>query len=857
MVQRRREPFPGGCLLGLLLLLANAQVGYGATLVYEFDGALPADTSLVRPTPAIDAAGALAPPNAPRFVREAVSPGARILGSVPITQRVLAARQLGGQQYTLVRIGNRPSLTTDAPGVDTAPSYIEPHASLVGRYASGAAWGFAQSAEILADGTILIHTTSAGPERRSATLRTSIASFGSAGGHTLVRVGNYPAATSAEATYAPAFFTRTTWLPNLGVEVSCVVEYTTDGLVSAVDPGDGRALGYGSTDGGQTWARVIDTDDPRLGRNLVQVAKHLHHLEPFEWWDPSDGRWKIGVVALLGDGPGAAGQIIARWDGPAFVDPDLGAAPRLERPKVPGKHQLTDLLPIHSSETPTTPLLFLPGGDGASTQQAGMVRSSLLGASQSDALRFQSTISFTSVFGSAPRFNTVPFVFQLGWLGHGGIVAPTWWYGSQGLWISPDLGDAWTTAYLVAHSGFRGALPSGQDRFWTLSSGDNRSTLFQVGLPKAYRSLQLGGTAREVRSSAVFATAPGVSVQDVTGALAGPRALPADARLLRIHSDTLRRHDSFATGPAQVLDAQPGEFVQLVYWIKPVRSDLGVAAFETSLAVHRADGTSIDSGPRRVELGLDDWARVVVGEQVPTGGAPAVSALPRFVLAEAASGDLPLDYYVTEPQIVVSAQPTVQAVRSQTTTAADRLTLALPPLGSTWTIAIWGTEALSFVASLVGSDEGAWVGVEPAQIASPLSLTGERSSLALVTQDGVAGATVEQRIFFPTQDLVVFRMGSDGRVQLSVARGMGELTTLAGPILPGFRPSELRFGSHDWQRAFEGSVHRVKVWTNVGLEAAALEAERTQFAGQSCGLGYELALVLAPWLALRRVRASR
>ena len=50
---------------------------------------------------------------------------------------------------------------------------------------------------------------------------------------------------------------------------------------------------------------------------------------------------------------------------------------------------------------------------------------------------------------------------------------------------------------------------------------------------------------------------------------------------------------------------------------------------------------------------------------------------------------LPVDYAFTEPQIVISSQPTIQSVSSGVLTAADQLTVSLPPLGDAWSVAVW------------------------------------------------------------------------------------------------------------------------------------------------------------------------
>ena len=142
------------------------------------------------------------------------------------------------------------------------------------------------------------------------------------------------------------------FLPHLGVWASTVSEYVDVGLVSSVYPGAGRSLGYASIDEGLTWQRVIDSDLDVPDRVLQPVPKHMHHLEPFEWFDESAAAWKIGVVAVLGDTPNQ-GQVIARARGATLPDLASDSYASVARWKVVGVDQLTDLFPLSSSGTPS------------------------------------------------------------------------------------------------------------------------------------------------------------------------------------------------------------------------------------------------------------------------------------------------------------------------------------------------------------------------------------------------------------------------------------------------------------------------------------------------------------------------
>ena len=270
------------CLVWSALVLPWATAGQAGVTTLDFRGSLPPGAQLTRPSAAIGAGGGVVPAEQPRFQAGAVTAGATFVRALPANQRILASTPVDGVQYSVVRVGKIPELTAGDPGAVPPPVYTLPAPSLRGNfdYAGQAAWGLPSAVEILPDGTVIVHTAGGGPEIRSMTLRTTLASFSDPNGWELVRVSDY-SATNGPVTFPEAMYPRrSVFLAHLGVWASAVAEYAS--------PGFGRDLGYASTDSGRTWKRVIDSDLGVPDRVLEPIPKHMHHLEPFEWFDETD-----------------------------------------------------------------------------------------------------------------------------------------------------------------------------------------------------------------------------------------------------------------------------------------------------------------------------------------------------------------------------------------------------------------------------------------------------------------------------------------------------------------------------------------------------------------------------------------
>jgi hypothetical protein len=851
----------GALTLAFLAGAAGGKAAAQGVVVYDFaSGSLPSGVTLRRGSVAVGAGGSITPAQTPRFVSELVVSGARAVSTFDSTRRVMAYRAIGDLRYTLVWDNRVPALTTDTPGVDPSPSYVYPDSAIRSRFGwDGSVYGNPTAGELLPDGTVLLHTRGAAPDLRSQTLRTTIDRFSMPDAFEVVRVSDYAPPPGSDPSYILYYFTRTTYLPHLGRWVSAISEYRAGGLVSSGDPAVGRALGYASTDSGRTWRRVIDTDAADLGRGLVPRPKHLHHLEPFEWFDPSDETWKIGAVALVGDGPFGCAPVIVRSDGPEFPDPAQGSVPTFHLPKGAGETCLTDVFPLGGSQSPGNPPTFLAGTDGLTSHQSGMWSLSFEPSGEVDVPHFQPTVGFVISSTGTLEHNTLPFVFQLGRLANGTLVAPGWWGGNGAMFVSPGLGSQWTLAYLPSHTGFRGVLPVGDGGlFWTRSDiGSGVTQLFDVPVPASRDAILLGARARDVRGVPIFSAARVTVTEQVTDQ-APPEGLPSMTVVQRIESTALRAGDVISTGLPQAVSARPGQFLQLVYWLKPARGDLGVARFSARIDLTLADGRTFTEVDAPNDVGMNGWTRFVVPVAVPDVAATA--ATPVITMKEPASPERPLDFYVTKPQLVLSSQPTVQAYRPGTFTAPDLLSVAAGNLRASWSVAIWGTEAMSWFVSLV-SPSGEWAAVQPTPMTTEAAFRGRTSLRLSASGAGSLGVSEPRNVYFPTQDLVVLtRSQPDDRLTGYVSRGLGEIDVITGAPGSGFDLAEVRFGTPSWDRVFEGTVHRVEIWDGVALELAAVEAERTDTEWEppspppSCGISFELAVLL---LGLRALRVGR
>lgn len=862
--RRRRSKLPGAFALALLAASAGGSAAAQSVASHDFgSGSLPSGTTLLRESAAVGAGGEITPAQTPRFVFDLVVSGARVVSTFDASRRVMAHRLIGNVRYTLVWDNRVPALTPNTVGVNPAPSYVYPDSAVRSRFGwDGSVYGNPTAGELLGDGTVLLHTRGAAPDLRSRTLRTTIDRFSRPDAFEVVRVSDYVAPPGSDPSYILYYFTRTTYLPNLQRWVSAISEYSAGGLVSSVDPAVGRALGYASTDSGRTWRRMIDTDMAGLGRGLVPRPKHLHHLEPFEWYDPSDEAWKIGAIALVGDGPYGCALVIVRSDGPEFPDFAQGSFPTFDLPKSAGETCLTDVFPVGGSQSPGNPPTYLAGTDGLTSHQSGMWSLSFEPSGEVDVPHFQPTVGFVTSSTGTFEHNTLPFVFQIGRLANGTLVAPGWWGGNDAIFVSVGRGQEWTTAYLPSHTGFRGALPVGDGGlFWTRSDiGSGVTQLFDVPAPARRHALLLGANARDVLGVPVFSAARVNLTQQVMDQ-APPEGLPATTVVQRIESTALRAGDVISTGSPQPVSAAPGQFLQLVYWLKPGRRDLGVARFYARIDLTLADGRTVTGVNAPNDVGMNGWTRFVIPVVVPDVAATA--ATPVITMKEPASPERPLDFYVTQPQLVLSSQPTVQAYQPGVSTAADRLSIEAGDLRGSWSVAIWGTEAMSWFVSLV-SPRGEWAAVQPTPMTTEAAFRGHTGLRLSASGFGTLGVSGFRRIYFPTQDLVVLtRSQPDDRLTGYVARGLGELDVITGPPGSGFDLSEVRFGTPSWDRVFEGTLHRVEIWNGVALGPDAVESERTraEWAPASvpaCGMSFEPVALLFALRALHaRLRRRR
>jgi hypothetical protein len=200
-------------LLSAALVVPWATAAHAEVTTLDFAGSMPPGAEFSRSSPAVGA-GARGSPvgvDVPRFqVGGAVSAGATFVRALPLSDRALAATQIAGVQYSLVRLGSVPGLTTGEPGADPPPTYALPHSSLLVNFTGPAppAWGLPCAAEILPDESVILHSCGAGAERRSITLRTTLTSFSDPDGFELVRVGDYSPPAGASPTTMDAVYPR-------------------------------------------------------------------------------------------------------------------------------------------------------------------------------------------------------------------------------------------------------------------------------------------------------------------------------------------------------------------------------------------------------------------------------------------------------------------------------------------------------------------------------------------------------------------------------------------------------------------------------------------------------------------------
>ncbi len=805
------------------IALAVSTAHAGTPIEWVFDASLPAGVTFERSTSRLDDSGNTIPANTPVFsTRAVIEQGAALVAELDPSQRVLAVQQLtNGLTTTLVKDINMVYLTYDTPGASAIVTKIEPHISNISKFGSGLVWGLPSGGEIFADGTILIFTNGAAPDRQAQTIRTSASTFQLASGMSLVRTSAYIPPREDGTTQSPPWFTRKTYLPNLNKTVSTIAEYNASGLASDAYPGDGRSLGYGSSDVGLTWQRLIDTDDPLLGRDLVIDAKHLHHVEPFEWWDETQQQWNIGSIGCLGDGPNASGLLLAFSDAPDFNDPDALQYPSIERRKEIGRDMLTDIFPLNPSLAPGSPLRYLLGAD---TTQTGIIEASIDAVEQSDRYLFRPATSFVYHDDTLSTLCAWPYIFQFDRLPNGCIIAPTMevqgGFNPNGMWASDTTGEHWTTAYQTHATGYSGVMPVSSNRFWTFNRSGNQiaSELWLVDPPAIQQSLLLGVAAEDVAYGNFFLNAVDLTRTLATGLIPPPQQLPANTAIWRLQSTTVPIGTRFDDNEMYPVSAQEGQLVSLVTWVKPGRKDLSVVGFDITHQVKLPDQSLLNLPRDKVTLDTNDWTRIVSTREVPPGGIQGV----RFMLftTDNASTMMPLDYYFTHPQIVVSDQPIVQPIPFNAAAAEDRLSLALPPLGSEWTIEIDLTEELSLALSLIDASARNLT-VENQSIADT-PWQGLRSFLRLspnfTAQPTIPIDSLINDVFMPTQTrLTIVMSQTDNTLKMYVNRGMGDTDGVA-VIAEPFTPVTLQMGTPDWSRVAQGALHRIRVWPNTAMD---------------------------------------
>ena len=307
--------------------------------------------------------------------------------------------------------------------------------------------------------------------------------------------------------------------------------------------------------------------------------------------------------------------------------------------------------------------------------------------------------------------------------------------------------------------------------------------------------------ATDVPVDAPFAASGSVSVTVVTG-VPPPLAIGGQRPIFHVRSESLAKGQRFDSLVTQALSIARGKQVQLSFWVKPLRADLSVAGFKTRLELTASNGGTTPSDSVPVKLDLNDWTPIVIRCRVPVAGTARVAAL--FAADEDASPSLPLDYYFTEPQFVISDQPTIATQPRAATTAGDHLTVNLPALQSEWSVAVWATEAPLLVLSLLGSD-GSEVLVQQTDIPSVVTLRGQLDARVLVLQLGL-GHRADRRSCAAQRRRPHAGSRRDSRSRrasstLYVARGMGPVETLDTGAAPDFTPTALPLRDVDLESA--------------------------------------------------------
>jgi hypothetical protein len=354
-----------GAIAWPLVLTVSSLAAPEPSWTLEFDGCLPPEATLTRDSPRLDALGREVAAHEPRFTNAAVTPGARLLVRLPLSDRVMAVGRVGGQEIAIIQ-RNHLALGITAPtfGYDSeeiAWAHETPRRGSAGPARSGGAPRRPRSSHPASSSS----TCGAGPELRSATVRTSFAGFTQPDGFALTRLSSYAPPPGGKPTIVCNGFTRTTHLPNLGVWVSGIAEYETPGPVSAHDPTDGRSLGWASTDEGLTWTRVIDTDDQASagGSSSASTSTTSSRRSSVRHRERALEHRRRRMPRRR---PGAHRLVWVRSPQPTFPPEGQNDLMTAIRTKAIGRRAFTDLFPLDPSDSPDSPMRFILGATPSS-----------------------------------------------------------------------------------------------------------------------------------------------------------------------------------------------------------------------------------------------------------------------------------------------------------------------------------------------------------------------------------------------------------------------------------------------------------------------------------------------------------
>ena len=197
---------------------------------------------------------------------------------------------------------------------------------------------------------------------------------------------------------------------------------------------------------------------------------------------------------------------------------------------------------------------------------------------------------------------------------------------------------------------------------------------------------------------------------------------------------------------------------------------MGSRGYTHSLDIDLPSGAETEFPKMSVGPSINDWTRVQMVTPIPESGTIDITHDAR--MSAPASPSAPLDFYLTQPVLSMASQPMTQRVEPALD-GADQLTVALPALQGSWSVAVNGAEARTWAMSLVTGDGDAAI-VRPTIFQSPVTdpdLTvrdGKDIALELATDIGGV-ETVHDRsapgdVYFELQNVVVLTMSQPGDV---------------------------------------------------------------------------------------------